>query len=221
MSDTAALTGARTPVACLLAGKAPLIPVLHIENVEHTEPTLFALEEAGVAAIEVTLRTTAAIKVIERMRRLATRAKIGAGTLTRPEQFGWVRDAGAEFAVSPALTVSLAEAADRSGLPYLPGVATPTEALRARELGFHELKFFPADLSGGVGFLRHIWPLYPELRFCPTGGVSNENIRSYLTVGNVFAAGGVYLAPRALIEAERWTDLAAVASAAIGHSTGI
>jgi 2-dehydro-3-deoxyphosphogluconate aldolase / (4S)-4-hydroxy-2-oxoglutarate aldolase len=179
---------------------------------------LFALEEAGVGAIEVTLRTTAAMKVIERMNRSATRAKIGAGTLTRPEQFGWVRDAGAEFAVSPALTVILAEAADRSGLPYLPGVATPTEALRARELGFQELKFFPADLFGGVGFLRHVWPLYPELRFCPTGGVSNENIRSYLTAGNVFAAGGIYLAPRALIEAERWKDLATAASTAIKHA---
>jgi hypothetical protein len=102
----------------LLASKPPLIPVLHIENVEHAEPTLLALEEAGITAIEVTLRTTAAIKVIERMKRLATRAKIGAGTITRPEQFERVRDAGAEFAVSPALTVALAEAAERSGLAY-------------------------------------------------------------------------------------------------------
>jgi Entner-Doudoroff aldolase len=108
-------------------------------------PTLFALEEAGIAAIEVTLRTTAAVKVIERMKRLATRANIGAGTITRPEQFKRVRDAGAVFAVSPALTVALAEAAERSGLAYMCGVATPTEALRARELGFQELKFFPAD----------------------------------------------------------------------------
>jgi 2-dehydro-3-deoxyphosphogluconate aldolase / (4S)-4-hydroxy-2-oxoglutarate aldolase len=208
-------------MADLLAGKISLIPVLHIENIEHAEPTLFALEEAGVAAIEVTLRTAAAIKVIERMKRLATTAKIGAGTITRAEQFERVGDAGAEFAVSPALTVALAEAAGRSGLAYLPGVATPTEALRARELGFQELKFFPADIFGGVGFLRHVWPLYPELRFCPTGGVSNENISSYLTVENVFAVGGVYLAPRALIEAERWKDLTTVARMAIKHTSDI
>jgi 2-dehydro-3-deoxyphosphogluconate aldolase/(4S)-4-hydroxy-2-oxoglutarate aldolase len=218
MSETAVVRGAKTLMADLLAGKIPLIPVLHIENVEHAEPTLFALEEAGIAAIEVTLRTTAAIKVIERMKRLATSANIGAGTITRPEQFKRVRDAGAVFAVSPALTVAFAEAAERSGLAYMPGVATPTEALRARELGFQELKFFPADLFGGVGFLRHLSPLNPELKFCPTGGVSNENIRSFLTVDNVFAAGGVYLAPRALIEAGRWEDLTAVARTAIRHA---
>jgi 2-dehydro-3-deoxyphosphogluconate aldolase/(4S)-4-hydroxy-2-oxoglutarate aldolase len=217
MSETAVVRGAKTLMADLLAGKIPLIPVLHIENVEHAEPTLFALEEAGIAAIEVTLRTTAAIKVIERMKRLATSANIGAGTITRPEQFKRVRDAGAVFAVSPALTVAFAEAAERSGLAYMP-VATPTEALRARELGFQELKFFPADLFGGVGFLRHLSPLNPELKFCPTGGVSNENIRSFLTVDNVFAAGGVYLAPRALIEAGRWEDLTAVARTAIRHA---
>jgi 2-dehydro-3-deoxyphosphogluconate aldolase/(4S)-4-hydroxy-2-oxoglutarate aldolase len=208
MSETAVARGAKTLMADLLAGRIPLIPVLHIENVEHAEPTLFALEEAGIAAIEVTLRTTAAVKVIERMKRLAT----------RPEQFKRVRDAGAVFAVSLALTVALAEAAERSGLAYMPGVATPTEALRARELGFQELKFFPADLFGGVGFLRRLSPLYPELKFCPTGGVSNENIRSFLTVDNVFAAGGVYLAPRALIEAGRWEDLTAVARTAIRHA---
>jgi 2-dehydro-3-deoxyphosphogluconate aldolase / (4S)-4-hydroxy-2-oxoglutarate aldolase len=125
MSETAVGRGGRTPTADLLAGKIPLIPVLHIENVEPAEPILFALEEAGIAAIEVTLRTAAAIKVIERMKRLATTAKIGAGTITWPEQFERDRDAGSEFAVSPALTVALAEAAKRSGLAYLPGVATP------------------------------------------------------------------------------------------------
>lgn len=209
-----------TSLAAVLAGKPPLIPVLHVESADHAEPLLAALEEAGIAVVEVTLRTSAAFDVIERMRRLATRAIVGAGTLTRPEQFAWVRDAGAEFAVSPALTSALAEAAQASGLAYLPGVATPTEALRAREFGFHELKFFPADLMGGPAFLRHVWPLYPELRFCPTGGVSNGSIRSYLELENVFAAGGVYLAPRELIEAERWADLSKIAKAAVAAASG-
>ena len=207
-------------LAAILAGKPSLIPVLHVENVDHAEPLLAALEEAGIVAVEVTLRTPAAVDVIERMSRLATRAAVGAGTLTRPEQFGQVRDAGAEFAVSPALTSSLAEAAEASGLAYLPGVATPSEALRARELGFHELKFFPADLMGGPAFLRHVRPLYPDLRFCPTGGVSNSNIRSYLELENVFAAGGVYLAPRELIEAERWADLSKIARSAVAAASG-
>jgi 2-dehydro-3-deoxyphosphogluconate aldolase/(4S)-4-hydroxy-2-oxoglutarate aldolase len=221
MHAAASRDGRTRSLAAILTGKSPLIPVLRVENVDHAEPLLGALEEAGIAAIEVTLRTPAAFDVIERMRRLATRATIGAGTLTRPEQFGRVRDAGAEFAVSPALTPSLAEAADASGLPYLPGVATPSEALRARELGFLELKFFPADLMGGPAFLRHVWPLYPDLRFCPTGGVSNSNIRSYLELENVFAAGGVYLVPRELIEAERWADLSKLAKSAVAAASGI
>ena len=169
MSEAVVARGAKTLIADLLAGKIPLIPVPHIENVEHAEPTLFALEEAGIAAIEVTLRTTAAINVIERMKRSATRANIGVA-----QSRGQSNLSGSAMprivAASPALTVALAEAAERSGLAYMPGVATPTEALRARELGFQELKFFPADLFGGVGFLRHLNPLYLELTFCPTGG---------------------------------------------------
>jgi 2-dehydro-3-deoxyphosphogluconate aldolase/(4S)-4-hydroxy-2-oxoglutarate aldolase len=202
-------------VAAILAGKPPLIPVLHVENVDHAEPILAALEEAGIAAIEVTLRTPAAFDVIERMSRLAKSATIGAGTLTRPEQFNQVRDAGADFVVSPALTQRLATAARACGLPYMPGVSTPSEALRARELGFQELKFFPADLMGGPRWLRHVSPLYPDLRFCPTGGLSDANIRSYLALENVFAAGGAYLAPRDLIEAEQWADLSHVARRAV------
>lgn len=199
---------AATPsMAAILAGRARLIPVLQVDNVDHAEPLLFALEAAGIIAIEVTLRTSGALEVIKRMSRAAKSAVVGAGTLTRPEQFGQVRDAGAGFAVSPALTPALAEAAHAAGLPYVPGVATPSEVLRARELGFHELKFFPADLMGGPGWLRHMLPLYPDVRFCPTGGVSDGNVGDYLGLANVFAAGGVYLAPGKLIAEARWAEI--------------
>ncbi|MBN8943378.1 MAG: bifunctional 4-hydroxy-2-oxoglutarate aldolase/2-dehydro-3-deoxy-phosphogluconate aldolase [Rhizobiales bacterium] len=194
-------------MAAILAGKARLIPVLQVDNADHAEPLLTALESAGIAAIEVTLRTPAALEVIRRMSRAASSATVGAGTLTRPEQFAQIRDAGAGFAVSPALTPTLAEAAHAVGLPYVPGVATPSEVLRARELGFHELKFFPADLMGGTGWLRHMLPLYPDVSFCPTGGISDRNIGSFLELANVFAAGGVYLAPAKLIEAARWEEI--------------
>jgi 2-dehydro-3-deoxyphosphogluconate aldolase/(4S)-4-hydroxy-2-oxoglutarate aldolase len=194
-------------IAAILVGRAPLIPVLLVHDVDHAEPLLQALEGAGIAAIEVTLRTPVALKVIERMSRAAKNARIGAGTLTRPEHFKQVRDAGAEFAVSPALTPAMAEEAHSSGLAYLPGVATPSEALRAREFGFFEMKFFPADLMGGPAWLRHVAQLYPDLRFCPTGGVSDDNVRSYLQTQNVFAAGGIYLAPHDLIERKQWTTL--------------
>jgi 2-dehydro-3-deoxyphosphogluconate aldolase/(4S)-4-hydroxy-2-oxoglutarate aldolase len=206
--------------AAILSGKARLIPVLHVEDIDHAEPLVTALENAGITAIEVTLRTAGALKVIERMSRIASSATIGAGTLTRPEQFSRVRDAGAGFAVSPALTPALADAAHASQLPYVPGVATPSEALVARGLGFFELKFFPADLMGGTRWLRHVLPLYPDLKFCPTGGISDENVRSYLEIENVFAAGGVDLAPRNLIETEQWSVIEGQATRSVQVATG-
>jgi 2-dehydro-3-deoxyphosphogluconate aldolase/(4S)-4-hydroxy-2-oxoglutarate aldolase len=194
----------KNSMSATLATGSPLIPVLHIEDADHAEPLLAALENAGITAIEVTLRSDAALSVIERMSRAAKSASVGAGTVTRPDQFARVRDAGAKFAVSPGLSPTLAEAAHASGLPYVPGVSTSSEVLFARECGFHELKFFPADLMGGARWIRHMQPLYPDVRFCPTGGVSDENVRSYLEIENVFAAGGVYLAPRNLIESRQW-----------------
>jgi 2-dehydro-3-deoxyphosphogluconate aldolase / (4S)-4-hydroxy-2-oxoglutarate aldolase len=194
----------KNSMSATLATGSPLIPVLHIEDADHAEPLLAALENAGITAIEVTLGSDAALSVIERMSRAAKSASVGAGTVTRPDQFARVRDAGAKFAVSPGLSPTLAEAAHASGLPYVPGVSTSSEVLFARECGFHELKFFPADLMGGARWIRHMQPLYPDVRFCPTGGVSDENVRSYLEIENVFAAGGVYLAPRNLIESRQW-----------------
>ncbi len=206
--------------ASLIAKATPLVPVLHVENPDHAEPLMRALTGAGIIALEVTLRTANALKVIERMSRLGGNAIVGAGTVTRREQFALVKNAGARFVVSPALTPDLAEGAHATGLPYLPGVATPTEALRARELGFLELKFFPADLMGGVGFLKHVAPLYPELRFCPTGGISDKNIRDYLSQPNCIAAGGGYLAPRNLIEAADWKAIADGAAKSVQAAKG-
>lgn len=203
----------------LIAGQPPLVPVLHVENVDHAEPLLQALEEGGIVAIEVTLRSKVALKVIERMRKVARKAVVGAGTLTLAEHFKQVIDAGARFAVSPALTPSLAEAAHAAGLPYLPGVCTPSEALRAREFGFTELKFFPADLMGGIGWLKHVLPLYPELRFCPTGGISDKNSRDYLAVPNCMAVGGAFLAPKDLIEGARWADIKKAAATSVSVVT--
>lgn len=188
----------------IFARHVPLIPILAITDVDQAEPLLAALEEAGIVAIEVTLRTPAALAVIERMARATSRATIGAGTLTQPEHFQQALDAGAQFTVGPALTPALATAAKAAGLPFVPGVCTPTEVLLAREYGFRELKFFPADLSGGTNWLRHVRPLYPDISFCPTGGINDANVVSYLELDNVFAAGGVYLAPRDLIEAGNW-----------------
>jgi 2-dehydro-3-deoxyphosphogluconate aldolase/(4S)-4-hydroxy-2-oxoglutarate aldolase len=202
-------------IASLLAGKPPLIPVLAIERVDDSEPLLEALESAGIAAIEITLRTKAALQVIERMAKRAKTAVIGAGTLTRPGQVGQVTDAGAAFAVSPALTAALAEAANGGAIPFLPGVASPSEVLVARELGFREMKFFPADLMGGAAWLNHVFPLYPDVTFCPTGGISDSNVGAILSRKNVFATGGVWLAAPDLIRDRQWGTIATRARASI------
>ena len=197
------------PVDAMMGTRTRLIPVLHVENVDHAEPLLEALVGSGVTTLEVTLRSECAVDVIKRMLAMNTGAIVGAGTITRPDQFERVVDAGAMFGVSPALTPVLGTAALESALPFVPGVCTPTEALLAREMGFHELKFFPADLMGGIGWIKHMLPLYPDLRFCPTGGTGDGNLRDYLALPNVFAVGGAFLAPRDLIESADWSAISA------------
>jgi 2-dehydro-3-deoxyphosphogluconate aldolase/(4S)-4-hydroxy-2-oxoglutarate aldolase len=195
------------PVATLIAPHAKLIPVLHVESPDHAEPLLEALVSAGINILEVTLRSACGPQVIKRMRALGTDAVVGAGTITKPDQLAAVIDAGAEFGVSPALTPALAEGARLSGLPFLPGVCTPSESLFAREFGFFEQKFFPADLMGGMGWIKHVDPLFPDVKFCPTGGISDDNSSQYLALRNIIAVGGAFLAPRELIEAADWKTI--------------
>jgi 2-dehydro-3-deoxyphosphogluconate aldolase/(4S)-4-hydroxy-2-oxoglutarate aldolase len=208
-------TPAAPSASALLAGRTPLIAILQVDRVEDAEPLLDALEEAGIAAIEVTLRTPQALQVIEAMTRRASQAVVGAGTLTRPKHFAAAREAGARFLVSPGLTPLLAEAAQKVGLPFVPGAVTPSEVLAAREYGFLEQKFFPADLLGGPSWLGHMQPLFPDVRFCPTGGVSAANVRDYLALPNVFAAGGIFMAPRPSILDRDWAGIGALAAAAV------
>lgn len=198
----------KTSLSALIGKSARLIPVLHVENSEHAVPLAEALVGAGVMALEVTLRTEAALEVIARMRKAVPQAIVGAGTVTKPDQLARVRDAGALFAVSPALTERLAVASEKVDIPLVPGAVTPSEMLAAREFGFHELKFFPADLMGGTAMIKHVLPLYPNIRFCPTGGISDANVMSYLELPNIFAAGGAWLAPRDAIEAADWKGIA-------------
>lgn len=203
MTDKAALPS----LAALIGKRPPLIPVLHVENADHAEPLAEALVGGGLVALEVTLRSAAGLDVIGRMRKAFPDAVVGVGTVTKPDQIARARDAGALFAVSPALTDKLASAALAVGLPFVPGAVTPSEMLIAREYGFHELKFFPAEFFGGIGALKHVLPLYPELRFCPTGGIGDANFLEYLALKNCFAAGGAWCAPRDAIDAANWADI--------------
>lgn len=204
-----------------LVGDAPgLIPVLSVANANHAEPLLEALVKAGIRMIEVTLRTESALEVIARMVKVGSTAVVGAGTITREDQFAGCIKAGAKFGVGPAFTLRLAKAAKASGLPFLPGVATPSEALAAREEGFYELKLFPNEFIGAIGWFNHMAPVFPDLRFCPTAGITTDNCKDYLDRPNVFAVGGAFLAPRDLIEAGDWAGVTDRAKRAVDRVRG-
>lgn len=172
----------------------PVIPVLTIERVEDAVPIAEALVAGGLTVLEVTLRTSAALAAIKAMRGVSG-AIVGAGTVLDPDQLRRAVDAGAAFAVSPGLTGRLGAAAADSGIPYLPGVANPGDIMRARDLGFSRVKFFPAEASGGVAALKALSAVFDDVRFCPTGGITRENARSWLDLPSVVCVGGSWLVP--------------------------
>jgi len=197
-----------------------IIPVLVLDDVATALPLAQALVAGGLRTLEVTLRTPTALACAEAIAAKVPEALVGLGTLTRPEHFAQARDAGARFLVSPGLTERLAEAAKSTALPYLPGIATVSEALIAWEHGFRELKFFPAMLNGGAPALRGMAPLLPEVRFCPTGGIKAENVRELLSLPNVFALGGTWLTPADALKERRWSDIERLAREAAAQTTG-
>jgi len=184
-----------------------VVPVLVLDDPEDAVSLAKALVAGGLLTLEVTLRTPRALACAEAIAAKVPDAIVGLGTLIRPEQFAQARDAGARFLVSPGLTDTLAQAAKDAGLPYLPGIATVSEALIAWEHGFRELKFFPAMLNGGVPALKGMAPLIPEVRFCPTGGIKAENLRDFLALPNVFTVGGTWLTPADAVKERRWGDI--------------
>jgi 2-dehydro-3-deoxyphosphogluconate aldolase / (4S)-4-hydroxy-2-oxoglutarate aldolase len=183
---------------------SPVIPVLTVTKLEHAAPLAKALVRGGIRVLEVTLRTACALDAITEMRELAPGAVVGAGTLTRAEDFAAVQRAGAQFAVTPGLTPDLMFGAGETRLPLLPGVMTPTELIAARAAGFRACKLFPAQQAGGVGMLKALAGPFPDVVFCPTGGIARENAAEYLAQPNVLCVGGSWLAPRELVEAGNW-----------------
>jgi 2-dehydro-3-deoxyphosphogluconate aldolase/(4S)-4-hydroxy-2-oxoglutarate aldolase len=194
---------------------SPVIPVIAIDRLDDAVPLARALVAGGIRVLEVTLRTAHGLDAIRAMSEQVPDAIVGVGTLTQPEEFVAARDAGAVFGVSPGLTPSLVAAARSSGLPLLPGVMTPSEVMAAREAGFRQLKLFPAVPAGGIGMLNAIAGPLADVRFCPTGGISQESAAQFLACSNVECVGGSWLTPKdALREGdwERITDLARAAS---------
>ncbi|MCL6285300.1 bifunctional 4-hydroxy-2-oxoglutarate aldolase/2-dehydro-3-deoxy-phosphogluconate aldolase [Ruegeria sp. 2012CJ41-6] len=196
---------------------APIVPVLVVDDVTHAAPLAQALVAGGLPALEVTLRTPVALDVIHAMSQVAG-GVVGAGTLVTPEDVRAAKDAGAQFGVSPGATDALIAACEAEGLPLLPGAATASEAMRLLEAGYDMLKFFPAEASGGAPALKAIGAPLPQISFCPTGGVSPGNAKSYLSLSNVVCAGGSWVAPKDKVQAGDWAGIEALArdAAALG-----
>lgn len=198
---------------------APVMPVIALQDLEKALPLAEALLAGGIPSLEITLRTPAALEAIRRIRKAFPQAHVGAGTVTTPEALRQVRDAGAVFAVSPGLPSPLLEAATGDPLPLLPGVMTPTEAMAAEAAGFRFLKLFPAAQAGGVGMLKALAGPFPNLRFCPTGGIDPDTAPAYLALPNVVCVGGSWLAPASLLAAGDWKAITRLArqAAALAH----
>lgn len=200
-------TGALLPV---MEGQ-PVIPVLRIERTADAVPLARALARGGLPAIEITLRTPAALEAIRRVADEVPEALVGAGTILDPAQFAEAEAAGARFIVSPGLTPQLVAAAGASEVPLLPGAISPSEIMAARQAGYTLLKFFPAEQAGGTAFLRALASPLSGIRFCPTGGIGAGNARDYLSLENVVCVGGSWVAPDALVAAGRWDEIEALA----------
>ncbi|MDN5916609.1 MAG: bifunctional 4-hydroxy-2-oxoglutarate aldolase/2-dehydro-3-deoxy-phosphogluconate aldolase [Pseudonocardia sp.] len=203
------------PIAGSLLDLAPVVPVVVISDPDTAVPLARALVAGGLPVIEVTLRTPAALEATRRIAQEVPDAVVGVGTIRSPLQVRESLVAGAAFLVCPGTTPALLDAMDESGLPYLPGVSTLSEMLSVAERGRSEMKFFPAEAAGGRPFLKAVAGPLPDLRFCPTGGITVDSAPDYLALGNVGCVGGSWLTPSDAVEAGDWDrirDLAAQAS---------
>lgn len=199
-----------------IAGRAPVIPVLTIERLADAVPLARALVAGGLPVLEITLRTDGALEALKAIAGEVPEAIVGAGTVLDASQFEAAQRAGARFGVSPGCTPALARAVAASGMPFLPGVQTVSEAMALMEQGFRLLKFFPADTAGGIGWLKAVGAPLANLRFCPTGGIGAETAPAYLALANVACVGGSWVAPRDAVAASDWGRIERLAAAAAG-----
>ena len=186
---------------------APVIPVLTVEGAGDAVPLATALVAGGLPLLEVTLRTEGALKAITAMAKQVSGAIVGAGTIRTADQAKAAVDAGATFLVSPGATPQVIAAVQKLGVPFLPGCATASEAMRLAEEGFRFLKFFPAEAAGGVNYLKSLAAPLADLRFCPTGGIDADKAKAYLALPNVVCVGGSWITPAAALKAGDWATV--------------
>ena len=201
------------PLDVMNAG--PVIPVIVIDDVEKAVPMARALLSSGIKVLEITLRSDAAVEAIGRISEDVPEAIVGAGTVTSPEDLKAVTEAGSLFAISPGLTPRLLDAANRGSIPLIPGISTASELMLGMEEGYTEFKFFPAGAAGGLKMLKSIGGPFPQVTFCPTGGVSLNNMNEYLSMKNVACVGGSWLVPAEAIDSGDWDRITSLAKEAL------
>lgn len=184
--------------------KSTIMPVIVIKELEHAIPLAQALIDGGIGILEVTLRTPVALEAVSLLTKTFPEALIGVGTVTNPQQLAQAIDKGAQFALSPGGTKALLEAGLNSTIPFIPGIATVSELMQGLALGYTHFKFFPAASSGGTAFLKSVYGVFPQARFCPTGGINALNAPDYLALPNVSCVGGSWVVPEEAIASGNW-----------------
>lgn len=193
----------------------PIVPVLVIDKVEDALPIAEALLTADIKVLEVTLRTPAALDVVSAIAKEFPQAIVGTGTVTNGHTLQQSVDAGAKFAISPGLTKNLLKAGNESSIALIPGIASISELMDALDHGYDHLKFFPAEASGGVNAIKSIGGPFPNIKFCPTGGINLKNVRDYLALPNVACCGGSWLVPAQAVADKNWAEITKLANEAI------
>ncbi|QEW33993.1 keto-hydroxyglutarate-aldolase/keto-deoxy-phosphogluconate aldolase [Erwinia billingiae] len=197
----------------------PVVPVIVINKLEHAVPLAKALVAGGVRVLEVTLRTACALDAIRAIAKEVPDAIVGAGTVINPQQLREVTEAGAQFAISPGLTEDLLQAANAGTIPLIPGISTVSELMLGLDQGLREFKFFPAEANGGVKALQAIAGPFPQVRFCPTGGISPANYRDYLALNSVHCIGGSWLVPNDALESGDYDRITPLAREAVAGAS--
>lgn len=195
----------------------PIVPVLVINKVEEALPIAEALLAANVKVLEVTLRTPAALDVISTIAKELPEAIIGSGTVTNRQQLQQSYDAGAKFAISPGLTKDLLQAGNEGNIALIPGISSISELMDGADFGYDHLKFFPAEASGGVNAIKSIGGPFPDIRFCPTGGINLKNVRDYLALPNVVCCGGSWLVSSDIVRDKNWSQITSLANQVLSH----
>ncbi len=207
-----------SPLDVLNSG--PVVPVIVIKNIEDAIPLAKALLNGGIKVLEITLRSEVAVDAIRLVSQEVPEAIVGAGTVAHAKDLAVVTEAGAVFAISPGLTPNLLVAANNGPIALIPGISTASELMFGMEMGYTEFKFFPAEAAGGVKMLKSIGGPFPQITFCPTGGISVSNFNDYLALENVACVGGSWIVPSQLIEAKSWEDISKLAKNAVAGAGG-